>query len=664
MNKIVIAALLSTTLLSGCQVVSVKNQALKVSIANERDSILSRKKLSEASLNVLSMTGREANLCAENPEECVDALKQIPQIQDEQLLSTASELYLAKAIGLENSSSCKISILNSKRSEEQQKINQANYEQCLDQQLHMLDRSIRYSYAYMFKTKRAPQDRIFDNRQVQIRDFYNQAIAKLVSSYALRYKHNELQQQIRVGNSIYDIDFDYYPQLKQQKIQQLMSTYNLNFSGFRSVTRRDGFGSEFLVVLPENPNDDLSNSKYIIDPLKYDYPAGKNPNIHQARYLAATITAEPHSANSIEDILNRPHFKLKAYDPYKYESAQIAHKQYPLAANFSAPYGLWLAQNNLGKSAYLSLIDREERLSMPHLYLLEPYNPNKKVIVLIHGLASSPEAWIRLTNDIMGDPVLRENFQVWQVFYSTNMPILESRFQIYALLQQGFNQVSPSAAAKKDAVVIGHSMGGILARLLVSDSDLTQPAMQMLKNRSLERFKSDPLLQARLRLKPITNFNRAIFLAAPHKGTEFADRWFTLAARKIIRLPTAFLSAFADTLQQHEVDLKNLTKEIGHSVIQNGPSDLSKNSKFTELTEDILPVKGFKYHSIIGNNTDSTDHQLMSDDVVHYNSAHLDGAVSEKIIKGGHSIQETPEAVLELRRILRLHLQDLGLYKP
>lgn len=664
MNKIVIAALLSTTLLSGCQVVSVKNQALKVSIANERDSILSRKKLSEASLNVLSMTGREANLCAEKPEECVSALKQIPQIQDEQLLSTASELYLAKAIALENSSSCKIGILNSKRSEEQQKINQANYEQCLDQQLHMLDQSIRYSYAYMFKTKRAPQDRLFDNRQVQIRDFYNQAIAKLVSSYALRYKHDELQQQIRVGNSIYDIDFDYYPQLKQQKIQQLMSTYNLNFSGLRSVTRRDGFGSEFLVVLPENPNDDLSNSKYIIDPLKYDYPAGKNPNIHQARYLAATITAEPHSANSIEDILNRPHFKLKAYDPYKYESAQIAHKQYPLAANFSAPYGLWLAQNNLGKSAYLSLIDREERLSMPHLYLLEPYNPNKKVIVLIHGLASSPEAWIRLTNDIMGDPVLRENFQVWQVFYSTNMPILESRFQIYALLQQGFNQVSPSAAAKKDAVVIGHSMGGILARLLVSDSDLTQPAMQMLKNRSLERFKSDPLLQARLRLKPITNFNRAIFLAAPHKGTEFADRWFTLAARKVIRLPTAFLSAFADTLQQHEVDLKNLTKEIGHSVIQNGPSDLSKNSKFTELTEDILPVKGFKYHSIIGNNTDSTDHQLMSDDVVHYNSAHLDGAVSEKIIKGGHSIQETPEAVLELRRILRLHLQDLGLYKP
>lgn len=85
-----------------------------------------------------------------------------------------------------------------------------------------------------------------------------------------------------------------------------------------------------------------------------------------------------------------------------------------------------------------------------------PINPNKKVIVLVHGLASSPEAWIRLTNDIMGDPVLREHFQVWQVFYSTNMPIIESRFQIYALLNQTFAQVDPKAAAKKDAVLVGH----------------------------------------------------------------------------------------------------------------------------------------------------------------------------------------------------------------
>ena len=668
MPKYIRSTLMMTTLvslLSGCQVVSVKNQSLNVTITNERESILTRDKLSEASLNVLSMTGREAKICSEQPEECVSELKQIPQIQDEQLLSTASELYLAKALSLEKSSACKVSILAKTQSEEKQALQKQNYQSCLDQQLGMLDKSIRYSYAYMFSTKRGPQDRIFDNRQVQLRDFYNQAIAKLVNSYGLRHGPSEVGNQIKVGQSIYRINYDNYPLLKNRQVEQLMSTYNMNFSGLRSITRRDGFGSEFLIVLPPEHNDTSpEKAKYIVDPLHYQYTNGRNPNIHNARYLAATITAQPRSASNIDEILNNPEFEISAYDPYKFESAKIAGKSYPLAANFSAPYGLWLAQNNLGKAAYLSLIDRDARLTMPHLYMLEPYNPNKKVVVLVHGLASSPEAWIRLTNDVMGDPVLREHYQVWQVFYSTNMPILESRFQIYAIIQQSFNLVDSKAPAKKDAVLVGHSMGGIIARLLVSDADLTPAAMKLLPNRRVQQFKNDPLFKSRLDIQPIPNFSRAIFLAAPHRGTEFADRWFTLAARKVIRLPGAFLGALTDVIQSSDPDLQEFIKDVDNGLIQNGPSDLSKNSNFTRLTKNVVPYKGMKFHSIMGNATKSDDINIITDDVVPYTSAHLDGALSEKIIKGGHSIQETPEAVLELRRILRLQLTELGLYKP
>ncbi|MEQ1156057.1 esterase/lipase family protein [Acinetobacter johnsonii] len=668
MPKYIRSTLMMTTLvsfLSGCQVVSVKNQSLNVTITNERESILTRDKLSEASLNVLSMTGREAKICSEQPEECVNELKQIPQIQDEQLLSTASELYLAKALSLEKSSACKVSILAKTQSEEKQALQKQNYQSCLDQQLGMLDKSIRYSYAYMFSTKRGPQDRIFDNRQVQLRDFYNQAIAKLVNSYGLRHGPSEVGNQIKVGQSIYRINYDNYPLLKNRQVEQLMSTYNMNFSGLRSITRRDGFGSEFLIVLPPEHNDTSpEKAKYIVDPLHYQYTNGRNPNIHNARYLAATITAQPRSASNIDEILNNPEFEISAYDPYKFESAKIAGKSYPLAANFSAPYGLWLAQNNLGKAAYLSLIDRDARLTMPHLYMLEPYNPNKKVVVLVHGLASSPEAWIRLTNDVMGDPVLREHYQVWQVFYSSNMPILESRFQIYAIIQQSFNLVDSKAPAKKDAVLVGHSMGGIIARLLVSDADLTPAAMKLLPNRRAQQFKNDPLFKSRLDIQPIPNFSRAIFLAAPHRGTEFADRWFTLAARKVIRLPGAFLGALTDVIQSSDPDLQAFIKDVDNGLIQNGPSDLSKNSNFTRLTKNVVPYKGMKFHSIMGNATKSDDLNIITDDVVPYTSAHLDGALSEKIIKGGHSIQETPEAVLELRRILRLHLTELGLYKP
>ena len=95
---------------------------------------------------------------------------------------------------------------------------------------------------------------------------------------------------------------------------------------------------------------------------------------------------------------------------------------------------------------------------MPHLFMLEPYQPDKKIIVMIHGLASSPETWISLTNNIMGDEVLREHYQVWQVFYSTNIPIFESRFQINALLKQAFvinPDLTVEAAVKAAEATVG-----------------------------------------------------------------------------------------------------------------------------------------------------------------------------------------------------------------
>lgn len=661
-NILLVLTALIPFFFSGCQVVSVKNQKVNVTIANERDSILTRNKMSEASLNVLSMTGSEAKKCTEQPKQCVQDLEKIPQIQDEQLLSAASEIFLAKAIALNNSSSCKISILAKHQSEEKQKINQDNYNTCLDQQLNMLDKSIRYSYAYLFETKRLPQDRIFDNRQVQIRDFYNQALAKMITTYGLRSKDKTVAKEIKIGQSVYHIDYSHYPLLDKANIENLLSSYNLNFSGLRSLNRRDGFGSEFVAILadPKSPEED----QYVVDPLHHHYQNGVNPNIHDPRYLSVSIIAQPTSGKSVQEIIHNPNFSLKIYDPYSTEKVQVADREYPLAANFSAPYGLWLAENNLGAAAYLTLIDRDQHLAMPHLYMLEPFNPNKKVIVLVHGLASSPEAWIRLTNDIMGDHVLREHFQVWQVFYSTNMPILESRFQINALINQTFDYIGQDTAAAKDAVLIGHSMGGIISRLLVSDADLTQPALKMLNNRKFDRFKNDSVFKSRLTISSIPNFDRAIFVSAPHRGTAFADRWFTLAARKIIKLPGAFLGALADTVTEQNMNMKNFVEEVGHGLIQNGPSDLSHNSKFTQLTKNVMPKQGMIYHSIMGNNSDTTDFSIISDGIVPYESAHLDGAASEKIIKGGHSIQETPEAVLELRRILRLHLVKLGLYKP
>jgi hypothetical protein len=44
-----------------------------------------------------------------------------------------------------------------------------------------------------------------------------------------------------------------------------------------------------------------------------------------------------------------------------------------------------------------------------------------------------------------------------------------------------------------------------------------------------------------------------------------------------------------------------------------------------------------------------------ADGVVEYRSAHLDGVDSEKVVRSGHSVQNNPDAIEEVKRILRVH---------
>ena len=48
----------------------------------------------------------------------------------------------------------------------------------------------------------------------------------------------------------------------------------------------------------------------------------------------------------------------------------------------------------------------------------------------------------------------------------------------------------------------------------------------------------------------------------------------------------------------------------------------------------------------------------MSDDIVPYSISHLEKKKKKKIIKGNHSVHEEAETLLELRHILRLHLEQ------
>ena len=48
----------------------------------------------------------------------------------------------------------------------------------------------------------------------------------------------------------------------------------------------------------------------------------------------------------------------------------------------------------------------------------------------------------------------------------------------------------------------------------------------------------------------------------------------------------------------------------------------------------------------------------MSDGLISYRSAHLDGAASEQIVAVNHRCEANPEVIAEVRRILLVHLAE------
>lgn len=83
------------------------------------------------------------------------------------------------------------------------------------------------------------------------------------------------------------------------------------------------------------------------------------------------------------------------------------------------------------------------------------------------------------------------------------------------------------------------------------------------------------------------------------------------------------------------------------------PDSISDNPMLQTLVE--IPIDPHvTYHSIIANHK-AADTPGGTDGVVPYESAHLEGAASEKIIRSDHSVQKHPLGIQEVKRILREH---------
>jgi pimeloyl-ACP methyl ester carboxylesterase len=364
--------------------------------------------------------------------------------------------------------------------------------------------------------------------------------------------------------------------------------------------------------------------------------------LHRMQYIYAPITAVIRFSGRQAE--------LEFIDPLKTEHFAINRHAYPLAADFSAATAMLIAGTHPEKLGLSRVIDPGAYADTARLEMLQQFDHDRTPVVFVHGLQETPASWAPMINTLRDDQWIREHYQFWFFSYPSGYSYPYSA----ALLRRDLEDVKRKCAAlNRGAVFIGHSMGGMICRLLITDAgdkiwrDLlgTPPAKTPLTPETRRFFEQSLVFNHRPEVK------RVIFISTPHRGSDLATSLVGRLGAGLVKTPPKFNAAYAEAKPLLVPDPNATTfKHMPNSVDTLKPKD-----RFVLAVNKLPITRGIPYHSIMGDRGRG-DTPNSSDGVVPYWSSHLTGAQSELIVNSDHGAQYNPQAIQEVARILRLNL--------
>jgi hypothetical protein len=243
--------------------------------------------------------------------------------------------------------------------------------------------------------------------------------------------------------------------------------------------------------------------------------------------------------------------------------------------------------------------------------------------------------------------------------YNTGNPILYSGGILTEGLRSVVRELDPEGRdeAMRKMVVIGHSQGGMLTKLTAIDSG--NHFWDQIFNVPIDQLNISPetkeLLQRSLFYKPLPFVRRVVFISTPHRGSFLAGDRVGNLLRKLISLPFVLLSPLEEIFKSSPdaVANRSLIDEVPRST-----DNMNADSPFIKIYSSIPIAPGITAHSIIAVDNPEDPKEEWNDGVVVYSSAHIEGVASEHIVHSGHSTQETPQTIEEVRRILIENLKE------
>jgi pimeloyl-ACP methyl ester carboxylesterase len=339
---------------------------------------------------------------------------------------------------------------------------------------------------------------------------------------------------------------------------------------------------------------------------------------------------------------------LSFEDPLDKEAVMLEGRTFPLAADFTAPLAVMLEETDPKKFEFSRTLNPEKYAHTAAIERLQPYDPDKKIVLVIHGLMDSQATWTPMINQLLGDPVIRKHYQFWFYSYPSGYPYPYSA----AILRHELDAVEERYPARQPLVVIGHSMGGCISRLLITDGG--EQLWEKVFGKAPDQVRLSPQTRAyfsdELLFRHRPEVRRVIFMAAPLRGSNLATSWIGQLAHTMIRTPRR--------IRQVSLEILRLPggkeNELRPMRYANSLDTLSPKSRFVAAIDTIPIERDVPYDTIIGDRGRG-DSPNSSDGVVPYWSSHLVGAQHEYVVPSGHSVHQNPQAIEDVRRILRAH---------
>ncbi len=351
---------------------------------------------------------------------------------------------------------------------------------------------------------------------------------------------------------------------------------------------------------------------------------------------------------------------LELYAAFDTTHVEVNGRQVPLQTDTTAPIAQGLNDSpvwSLGTAQFFSA----ELQNKTGIRRMEPYTPGQIPVVFVHGTASSPVWWAEMWNTLNADPVLRKHYQFWTFNYASGQPITISAGILRNGLMEQVRTLDPEGKdeALRHMVIIGHSHGGLLAKLTATETG--DKLWQLISKTNIDELALDvptrDLLRSNFFFKPLPCVSRVVFIATPHRGSYQNTRFVQKLLMRFMDFSSELVEASANLVKFK--DTLNLPPSLRNGV----PSSLNgmaTDNPFMLTLADIPVAPGIKANSIIA--IDGNDQPPKgADGVVQYSSAHVDYAESEFIVRSGHSCQMNPLTIEEVRRIL---IENLGETKP